>query len=301
VRGVHLFDGHYFIFRAWFSLPPLTAPDGSQTQAAYGFTSTLLKYLADPELTHAAVCLDHTLESFRNELEPGYKATRGEPPAELEAQFDLCREVLRALGIPCYEAPDYEADDVIATLCRQLAARGVRVEVHTSDKDLAQVVREDGRVVLRDPRSGERIDADAVRARFGVDPARIPDYLGLVGDAVDNLPGVPGVGPKTAGALLRAFGSLEAIPEDPAAWEGLGLRGAARLAGRIAEHRERALRTRDLATLRDDVPGLEVRPDDLALRGASREAVRSLFERLGWGRIAERIPRWADAAPCGRN
>ena len=165
----------------------------------------------------------------------------------------------------------------------------------TSDKDLAQLVREDGRVVLFDLARGETRDADAVRERFGVDPAQIPDWLGLVGDAVDNLPGVPGVGPVGAAAALRAFGRIESIPADPERWKPLGVRGAARLAARIETHRERALRTRELATVVRDVPGVRADLRRLRWRGARRSRVEPLFERLGWGRIATRIPRWAGA------
>ena len=130
-----------------------------------------------------------------------------------------------------------------------------------------------------------------MRARFGVDPAQIPDYLGLMGDAVDNLPGVPGVGAKSAAAALRAFGGIEKIPADPQAWAGLAVRGARRIAGLVDEHRERALRPRELATVRPDVPGVQATLRTLRYRGAERGAMEVLCERLGWGRIAARIPR----------
>ncbi|MBW2424484.1 MAG: hypothetical protein JRG86_09555 [Deltaproteobacteria bacterium] len=291
---VHVFDGHVYIFRAYYSLPPMEAPDGTPCNAAYGFANTLIRYAAEQDPSHAAVCFDAAMTSFRNELEPEYKAQRGEPPDDLEPQFDLCHEISVALGFSTWEVDDYEADDLIGTLCDTLLRRRARARVLTSDKDLCQLVREDGRVVVHDLAKERTFDAEGVREKFGVSPDQIPDYLGLVGDTIDNLPGVPGVGAKSAAAVLSAFESIEAIPEDVAQWEGVSVRGAKRLAERIAEHRERALKTRDLATVVRRVPGVAPGLRDLAYRGADRERVEELFERLGWNRIRDRIPRWRD-------
>lgn len=288
-RSVHLVDGHVYIFRAHFVMPDMRAPDGTATGAAYGFTNMLLRHCRERTPDYFAVCFDHAMTSFRNEIEPDYKAGRGEPDEELEAQFDLCREAAEAMGWAVFEAPDFEADDVLATVSRRLLAKsGVEVVVHTTDKDLGQLVREDGRLVLADVGKSGATDADGIRAKFGVDPAQIPDYLGLVGDKVDNLPGVPGVGAKTAAAALGAFGRIEDIPADPEAWAPLGLRGAKRAAERIEEHRDRALRTRELATVRSDVPGVTPRLADLALGSPEPERLTALCERLGWNRILER-------------
>jgi DNA polymerase-1 len=292
---VHLIDAHLYVFRAYAALPEMRAPDGTCTQAAYGFASTLIRILGEAAPKHVACAFDHALTSFRNEIEPGYKAGRTEPPPDLEPQFALCAEVAESLGMPALSAPGFEADDVIATLAEALVAAGAEVVVVSADKDLAQLVREDGRVLLWDFARARTLDADGVRARFGVAPQQIPDYLGLVGDAVDNLPGVPGVGPKSAAAALRAFGTIEAIPHAADAWAGIGIRGAARIAARIEAHRERALRSRALATLRRDVPGLAVGPEAFAWRGADRGRAERLCRRLGWGRIAERIPSTAPA------
>ena len=290
---VHLIDAHVYIFRAWFSLPPMSAPDGTPCGAAYGFTNTLIRYLTEREPSHLACCFDFALTSFRNELFPGYKASRGdEAPAELEPQFELCQQAARALGLPVFEAERYEADDVIATLAERVCAEGARVVIVSADKDLCQLVREDGAAIHHDLARERTFDAKGVRERFGVSPERIPDWLALVGDAVDDLPGVPGFGPKSAAAALAAFGALEAFPADPARWAGAGLRGAARLAESFAAHRERALEVRELATLVRDVPALEATLDQLAWRGASAPAFDALCRRLGWGRIATRVPRW---------
>ncbi len=286
---VHLIDGHVWIFRAYFSLPAMQAPDGTPTFAAYGFTNTLLKYLADAAPGHLGVCFDYALTSFRNDLDPGYKADRSDAPPDLEPQFDLCVEAAQALGIATFEVEGYEADDVIATLTHQLAPRRARVVVVSSDKDLSQLVREDGSVVLHDNARGTTLDADGVRGKFGVDPAQIPDYLGLVGDAVDCLPGVPGVGPKGAAAVLGRFGRIDAVPADPDAWDGVEVRGAGRLAARIAEHRERALFTRQLATVVRSVPGVKARLRDLRTGPPDPERVHALCSRLGWQGIEERM------------
>jgi 5'-3' exonuclease len=291
---VHLFDGHVYIFRAYHSLPPMTAADGTPCNAAYGFANTLIRYAADVDPSHAAVCFDAAMTSFRNAIEPGYKAQRGEPPDDLEPQFDLCREVAEALGFVAFEVDDYEADDLIGVLCERIVAGRGRARVLTSDKDLCQLVREDARVVVHDLAKARTFDAAGVREKFGVDPARIPDYLGLVGDVIDNLPGVPGIGAKSASAILRVFESIEAIPKDVAApgWERVEARGVAKLAEKVESHRARALATKSLATVLREVPGFTPGLADLAYHGADRERTEALFDRLGWSRIRDRIARW---------
>lgn len=290
---VHLIDAHVYVFRAWFSLPPMYAADGTPCGAAYGFANTLIRYLTERDPSHLACCFDFAMSSFRNDLFPGYKASRGEQaPPELEPQFELCQAAARALGVPVFEAERYEADDVIATLAEQLCAGGAQVMVVSSDKDLCQLVREDDAVLHHDLQRERTLDAQGVRDRFGVPPQQIPDWLALVGDAVDDLPGVPGFGPKSAAGALSAFGDLSAFPADPARWAATGLRGAQRLAALFAEHRERAFEVRELATLVRDVPSLEVGLEQLAWRGADAPAFDALCSRLGWGRIATRVPRW---------
>lgn len=270
-------------------MPPMHAPDGMLVSAAHGFANTLVRMIGELRPTHVACVFDYAMTSFRNALWPTYKEGRTEAPADLEPQFDLCEEAAHALGLPVLMIPDFEADDVIATAADAVIAAGADAVVVTSDKDLAQLVREDGRVTLLDFAKGQRFDADGVRARFGVAPARIPDYLALVGDAVDNLPGVPGIGPKTAAQLLVGFGSLDAIPTASEPWRAIGVRGADALAARFATHRERALVVRELARLRHDAPGADLGLDAFAWRGPDRERAAAFFGRLGWNGLARRV------------
>ena len=294
---VYLVDSHVYVFRAYHALPEMHAPDGTPCHAAYGFASTLVRMLAQWQPTHFACVFDAAMTSFRNVLEPGYKAGRTEAPADLEPQFALCTEVAAALGVPALSVPDFEADDVIATVAERVLASGDRVVVVSADKDLTQLVREDGRVVCFDFARDRSFDAAGVRARFGVAPAQIPDFLALVGDAVDNLPGVPGIGPRTAALLLAAFGRIEDIPDDASIWRDAGVRGAASLAARLVETRDAALRIRGLATLRRDTPGMALGAEALVWRGPDRERSRDLFERLGWKGIARRVATLAANRP----
>ena len=286
---VHLVDSHVYVFRAYYAMPPMQAPDGMPVAAAHGFASTLLRMLGELGPTHLVCAFDHAMTSFRNEILPSYKAGRTEAPDDLEPQFEICEEIAHALGLPALLAPDFEADDVIATATEAALEAGADVVVVTTDKDLAQLVREDGRVTLLDFAKAQRFDADGVRTRFGVSPAQIPDYLALVGDAVDNLPGVPGIGPKTAAQLLAAFGTLDAIPLASEAWRALRLRGADGLAGRFAASREQALRVRELATVRREAPGAARDLAALAWRGPDRDRAARLFARLGWAGLAKRV------------
>ncbi len=286
---VHLFDGHVYIFRAYFSMPPRQAPDGAHTGAAYGFANTLVKYLREERPTHGAVCFDAALVSFRNRRWPEYKAGRTEPPPDLEPQFELCMQAADVLGFPPFSVADFEADDLLGTLVTRLHAAGARVRIITTDKDLAQLVSDDGRVLLFDLAKGRELDAEGVRARFGVWPHQIPDYLALVGDSVDNLPGVPGIGPKSAAAILERFESLEAVPTDAREWEGLAVRGAARMAERFAAAREQAFLVRELASVRRDVPGLPGDVDAFELATPLESRVEPLFDRLGWQAITRRV------------
>lgn len=286
---VHLVDAYVYVFRSYYSMPPMQAPDGTPVQAAHGFAATLLRMLGELAPTHFACAFDFAMTSFRNDLFAGYKAGRTEAPADLEPQFEICEEVARALGIPGLSAEGFEADDMIATAVDAVLEAQGAVVVVSADKDLTQLVREDGRVAMLDFARAKRFDADAVRERFGVAPTQIPDYLALVGDAVDNLPGVPGIGPRTAAQLLLAFGSLEGIPVAGDAWRGAGIRGGAGLVDRFVASRERALQVRELARLRRDAPGAALPIDAFAWRGPDRALAADLFGRLGWNGLSRRV------------
>jgi 5'-3' exonuclease len=261
--------------------------------AVAGLVETLLALLRREGATHVGCAHDRVIRSFRNDLWPGYKTEAG-VPADLLAQFAVAEEAILALGLVLWPMVEVEADDALATAAARLAdAPGVeRVLICTVDKDLAQCVRGE-RVVLRDRRRDLTYDEAAVVARWGVPPAAIPDYLALVGDAADGFPGLPGFGPRTAAALLARFGRLEAIPEDPAAWE-VAVRGPERLAATLRERRRDAYLFRHLATLRTDVPLAGAEPDDLRWRGAPREAWSAFCARWGLPALGGRPHRWRD-------
>lgn len=211
---LHLIDGSAFIFRAYHALPPLTRKsDGLPIGAVAGFSNMLWKYIEDARgadaPTHAAVIFDHSSKTFRNEIYADYKANRPEPPDELKPQFPLTREATRAFNVACIEIADFEADDIIATLACQARELGGRVTIISSDKDLMQLVG-DG-VEMLDPIKNQRIGRDEVFAKFGVYPERVVDVQALAGDSVDNVPGAPGIGIKTAAQLIGEYGDLDTL------------------------------------------------------------------------------------------
>ena len=250
---LHLVDGTYELFRAHFGVPAQFAPDGRPVAAVRGLIQTLLALLRQDDVSHVAIAFDHVIPSFRNELFDGYK-TGEDAPADVLAQFDLAERAASALGLVVWPMVEFEADDVIATSAARWAdAPGVeQVMMCSPDKDLAQMVRGDS-VVGLDRRRRQTMDEAAVRDKFGVSPASIPDYLALVGDAADGIPGIPRWGAKSAAAMLSRYGAIERIPPDPADWD-VKVRGAAAMAGTLAERREDAMLYKRLATLRLDVP-----------------------------------------------
>jgi DNA polymerase-1 len=288
---VWILDAHCQIFRAYHSMPDLRSPDGTPTGALRGYAAMLIKLLSEQKPTHFAAAWDPELTSFRNDLHPGYKLGRTDPPLDLAPQFELCAELTRALGIRVFAAPSFEADDVMASLTATALDEGADVMLATPDKDLSALVSE--RVSLFDPKKNERLGPREVEARLGVPPALVPDYLTLVGDAVDCIPGVSGIGPRTASTLLKAFGRIEDIPSDWRAWAGLNLRGAERMARALAEGRESIELSRALVHMRDDLL-LGARVADLAWRGADRAAFAAFCERHALRGLSERVPRFAD-------
>ncbi len=289
---VHLVDASPYIFRAYYALPDsITDPSGTPVNAVLGFANFLVGYVADHHPSHLALAFDGSLStSFRNELLPEYKAQRGLPPPELEAQLDACLRFGQGFGAATFIDDRYEADDLVGTLWKQVRAAGHHVVVVSNDKDLAQLV-DDGTEFF-DAARDRRHDAAGVHASFGVRPDQIPDFLGLAGDAVDNIPGVAGVGKKTAIALLEAFEHLEDIYADLERVAGLPLRGAAGTARKLAEQREAALLSRELATIALDAPA-SATLTELRWRGPAHADLDPLLDELGFGRLRERLP-WRD-------
>jgi DNA polymerase-1 len=281
LEALAVLDGHFLIFRAYHALPELRAPDGGAVHAVLGFAQSLLKLRPRlPPLVLVAFDSDPVV-SFRTRLFPAYKQHRGRPPADLEPQFALCMEATRVLGYADALAADYEADDVMATAVRRFGAGGRAIELLTQDKDLVQLVSPTVTWVGFDGKL--RLDPAGARARFGVRPEQIPDYLALVGDSVDGIPGVPGVGPKTAGALLARFADVEDLLAHVHALPPAVSRA-------LAADPARVRLSRRLAELRDDlVLGVEVR--DLRPRGVQIEAARRFFAGLGLHRFVERLER----------
>jgi 5'-3' exonuclease len=249
---VHLIDGTYELFRHYYALPKMRDRTGQEVAAVRGVLASLIGMLGTG-VTHIGVATDHVIESFRNDLWPGYKTGEGVEP-DLLAQFPLLEEALSALGIVVWPMVEFEADDALAAAATAAAneARVEQVIVCTPDKDLAQCVR-GTRVVQLDRRKNLVRDEAGVIQKFGVMPASIPDYLGLVGDSADGFPGLPGWGAKSAAAVLAKFGHIESIPSDWRQW-GVNVASPKALSSRLIADRDHALLFRHLATLRTDIP-----------------------------------------------
>jgi 5'-3' exonuclease len=249
--NVHLVDGTYELFRHYYALPSARDADGREVAAVRGVLASI-RGLAREGATHIGVATDHVIESFRNDLWPGYKTGEGIDP-DLFAQFPLLEEALAAAGIAVWPMIEFEADDALAAAAEAANAdpRVDRVIICTPDKDLAQCVR-GARVVQLNRRTRTVFDEAGIVAKFGVLPESIPDYLALVGDAADGFPGLPGWGAKSAAAVLATYGHLEAIPADPRAWN-VNVASPAKLAQTLQRDHDRALLFRTLATLRTDI------------------------------------------------
>src|SRR6266700_2795543 len=288
---IYLVDGTYELFRNHFGAPPRKAPDGREVGATLGLLRSLLKLLATPGITHVACAFDHVIESFRNGLYPGYKSGAGVDPT-LIAQFPLAEEAVSALGLVVWPMVEFEADDALASATARFKHEaGVeQIVICSPDKDLAQLVS-GSRIVGWDRRRDILIAEAGVVEKFGVRPQSIPDWLGLVGDAADGLPGIPGWGEKSAATVLAHYEHLEAIPADPHTW-GLPANRAVRLAESLAQHRAEALLFRTLATLREDVP-LQETLADLEWQGADAR-LKEVCHRLGDEKFPGRVPRWRE-------
>jgi 5'-3' exonuclease len=284
---IHLIDGTYELFRAFYAVPSSLGAHGQEVGAARGFCRSLAGWLGSGKATHVAVAFDTVIESFRNDLFDRYKTGEGIDPA-LFSQFPLVERVSRALGLVTWSMREFEADDALATFAARTAEdpRVEQVLLCTPDKDLTQCVR-GARVVLHDRYADKVLDEAGVVAKFGVAPASIPDYLALVGDTADGIPGVLRWGAKAASTLLARFGHVERIPDDPQTWDVV-VRGKEALARSLSEHRRELELYRRLATLRLDVP-LTESVDDLAFQGAPREELLAVCAEIGDTRTPESI------------
>jgi len=298
---VHLVDATYELFRAHFApRPPVLGRDGIPLSGVSGLVEQLLYLLREEGATHVGCATDRVIESFRNDLFPGYKSSAGMPP-ELLAQFPIAEAAVEALGIVLWPMVEFEADDAIAAAAVRFAEdpRIDRILVCTPDKDMAQLVRGE-RIVLWDRRRGLVYDAAGVRAKWGVAPTSIPDYLAVVGDSSDGYPGLPGWGAKSAAAVLATYGSLEAIPRQASAWEvpGVGGTRAIGLASNLAAHWDDAMLYRDLARLRTAADGVGVRQvdvEELRWDGAPKDEWEAFCDEWGLDRLATRPHRWRPA------
>ncbi len=269
---LYVLDGSSYIYRAYYGVRDLATSGGMPTNAVFGFTRMLLALLQENRPDHFAVVFDPPREeTFRREIYPDYKAHRDAMPTDLVSQLPYIRRILQALNIPVLEAPGFEADDVIATLARRSAAEGIQVTVVTGDKDLMQIVGD--KIGLLDTMKDLRCGPREVVDRFGVPPELVPDVLGLAGDAADNIPGVPGIGEKTAAGLVRRFGSLEGVLE----WRSL-VNGKQRREN-LRAHADQARLSKTLATVRHDVP-LELSLADLQRRTANLPVLVPLLREL---------------------
>lgn len=287
---LHLLDGTYELFRSFFGAPTRSAPDGREVGAVAGIIASTLGLLREPGVTHLGVATDFVIESFRNEMFAGYKTGAG-IPEELMSQFRVAEEAWEAMGVTVWPMVEFEADDGLASAAWKFEDQVERVVLLSPDKDLAQCV--DGtRVVTYDRRQQIERDERGVWEKFGVAPSSIPDYLGLVGDTADGIPGLPGWGAKSTATVLAHYRTLEEIPDDSSDWE-VPVRGAGKLADTLAAHREDAILYRELATLRRDVPISETLAD-LEWHGARRAPYEALCGRLGLDGLASRPHRWQE-------
>lgn len=287
---IHLIDASLYVFRAYYSAPSdFVDHEQHPVQAVYGFLGFLMSLLEQARPTHVMVAFDESLTtSFRNQFYPEYKANRELPPPDIDRQFGYCRELVSALGLASLRHKEYEADDLIGSVLHRMRPHGFRGVIVSADKDLAQLVGAEDRIW--DFAKNQRYGPDGVVERLGVRPEQVVDYLALTGDAVDNIPGVPGVGPKTAVALLAHFGSLDVVLERVAEIQFLRLRGAAAAAAKIKANRELAMLSRRLAAIALDAPV----PDDpvaFAPTAPDTAALDALLDRLRFGPLTRRRVR----------
>ncbi len=283
---IHLVDGTYELFRHYFAVPSHKTSEGVEVAATRGVLGTLVRLLEDGA-THVGVATDHVVESFRNDLFDGYKTGEGTPP-EIMSQFPLVEALIEAAGFITFPMIEFEADDALASAARIAKEDPLvnRILICSPDKDLAQCVTDDGKVVQFDRRQEVIYDATGVREKFGVSPSSIPDFLALVGDSADGIPGLPGWGAKSSSLLLACYGTIEKIPLDPNKWD-VPVRGAEKLAETLSQNFKKAQLYKDLTILRDNV---SVMSNVSELEWvAPKEYFTELCDRLDASKLAERL------------
>ncbi len=268
----------------------MLAPDGHDVRATLGILESTLSLLREPGVSHLAASFDTVIESFRNDMFPGYKSSAG-MDEELLRQFPFAEDALEAIGVVVWRNVEFEADDALAAAAVRWVEDVDQVVICSPDKDLCQVVVGD-RIVTYNRREQKILDETGVQAKFGIRPESIPDYLALVGDTADAVPGLPGWGAKSSAAVLARYLRLEMIPPDAADWD-VEVRGAAKLAATLVEHRDDALLYRELTTLRLDVPIVEKLPD-LEWRGVPRALFHQFCEEMGFDPGSINVHRWAE-------
>jgi len=278
----YLIDASIYIFRSWFSVPDsMTCPKGRPVNAVFGFARFLSDFLESVQPDSVIAAFDESLsKSFRCEIYPAYKANREPAPDELKRQFAQCRIVASALGITACSDARFEADDVIGTMAGRARQEGHCVTILSRDKDLLQILQTGD--LMWDYAGNTQIGHDDVADVFGVRADQMADYLALAGDSVDNIPGAPGVGPKTASALLQHFGSLDELYKNLDSVENVNVRGAAKLGDKLAAHRDQVHMCRELTTIRYDVPLPEL--DEILTRQApDLDGLNALYDDINFG------------------
>ena len=287
LQPVYLVDASIYIFRAWFSISDeFTTSTGEPTNAVYGFTGFLCSLLEQTDAEHIGIAFDESLTtSYRNEIYPEYKANRDPAPEELKRQFKWARSMAESMGLSCFADGRYEADDLIGTLATYWRERGHPVCIVTSDKDLAQLIEKPD--TWWDFSRNQKLGHAKIKEKFGVFPEQIADYLALTGDSDDNIPGVPGVGPKSASALLNHFDDLDALWDRIDEVPHLSVRGAKSLHKKLVEHKEAAVLARRLTVIETGVPSALQNPG--VSRGELDQArVNRLFDELEFGGMLRR-------------
>ena len=287
LQPVYLVDASIYIFRAWFSISDEFATSaGEPTNAVYGFTGFLCSLLEQTQAEHIGVAFDESLStSYRNEIYPEYKANRDPAPEELKRQFKWARDMAESMGLSCFADDRYEADDLIGTLARHWRDRGHPVCIISSDKDLAQLVTKND--TWWDFSRNQKLSHAKIKDKFGVFPEQIADYLALTGDSVDNIPGVPGVGPKSAAALLNHFDDLDVIWERLEEVQHLSIRGAKSLQKKLADNREAAELARRLTIIETGVQSALNNPD-ISRSELDEARLNRLFDDMEFGGMLRR-------------